>query len=57
MAKLLNKLFWHTSAKLAVINWLLASMPESTKRIVIDRVLAKHMPKVHIHSNPKRKAE
>jgi hypothetical protein len=56
MAKLLNKLFWHTSAKLAVINWLLASMPESTKRIVIDRVLAKQLPKLHIHSNPKRKA-
>ncbi len=55
MAKLLNKLAPTTSAKLAIINWLLASMPDSTKRLVIGRVLAKHTPTLHLHLNPKRK--
>jgi hypothetical protein len=55
MAKILNKLFWATSAKLAVINWLLDSMPESTKRIVIGRVLARQIPETHLHGNPKKK--
>jgi hypothetical protein len=55
MAKLLNKLAPYTAMKVSIIDWLLQSMPESTKKIVIGRILAKHVPNVHVHANPKRK--
>lgn len=54
MSKILDKLFWTTAAKLAVINWLIVSMPESTKKIVLGRLLAKHLPMFHLHLNPRK---
>lgn len=55
MAKLLDKLFWHTGLKLKVINWLLDSMPEHTKIIVLDRAIAKQLPDMHIGYKPYKK--
>ena len=55
MTKLLNKLFPFTGAKVAIINALLSPMPLSTKEIVIDRLIAKHLSKKHLHGNPCKK--
>ena len=55
MAKILNKLAPTTSMKLAVINWLLDSMPESTKLIVLQRVIAGKLPKYCIGMRPYQK--
>lgn len=52
MAKLLNKLAPFTSAKLAVINWLIESMPTSTRLIVYQRSIAKHLPMMCIGYKP-----
>ena len=55
MTRLLNFLAPFTSTKIAIINALLSTMPDSTKELVLDRVIAKQLPKKHIHSNPHKK--
>jgi hypothetical protein len=55
MTKLINAIFPLLNVKMSIINALLAPMPMSTKEIVIDRLIAKHLPKKHLHENPKRK--
>lgn len=57
MTKLINKLFPFVPMKVAIINAILATMPDSTKEIVLDRVIAKQLPKKHLHGNPKRKTK
>jgi len=55
MAKLLDKLAPFTSMKLAIIKWLLDSMPVSTRIIVIDRAIAAKLPKMHIKYRPNQR--
>jgi hypothetical protein len=60
MTKLINFLTPFTPMKIAIINALLTPMPVSTREIVLDRVIAKQLPKHHIkyrpyQVNPKRK--
>ena len=38
--------------KVAIINAILATMPDSTKEIVLDRVIAKQLPKQHLKHRP-----
>ena len=52
MTALLKKLFPFTGMKVAIINALLATMPTSTKEIVIDRVIAKQLPNKHLKFRP-----
>ena len=55
MKKLINFLAPFTPMKVAIINAILATMPDSTKEIVLDRVIAKQLKGKHIHTESERK--
>ena len=62
MKKLINFLAPFTPMKVAIINAILATMPDSTKEIVLDRVIARQLSDYHLglkpyKKNPKRKAK
>jgi hypothetical protein len=52
MKTIINKLFPFTSAKVAIINAILNCMPDSTKEIVLDRVIERQLPKFHLGHKP-----
>ncbi len=52
MPKLINFLAPFTSMKIAIINALLAFCPQSTKVIIIDRVIAKQLSDFHLKMRP-----
>jgi hypothetical protein len=51
----LNKLFrTDTESRTKRINRELEGLPQSTKEIVIGRIIAIHLPARHIHRNPQK---
>jgi pyoverdine/dityrosine biosynthesis protein Dit1 len=52
MNRLINFIAPYLPDKTAIINKLLDTMPDSTKEIVLDKVIAKQLPEFHLGHKP-----
>jgi hypothetical protein len=52
MTRIINFIAPFLPAKIAIINSILSTMPESTKQIELGRIVAKQIPDFHLKLRP-----